>query len=83
VYLLKSTKDGGYYVGYSSDLKNRFLQHQLGKVESTKPRRPLRLVYYESYPSEELARKREVKLKHFGSAYVALLKRLNLYIKRD
>ena len=77
-YLLKSERDGGYYIGYSSDLKKRFIHHTEGKVDSTRYRRPLKLLYYEAYETEELARKREQNLKQFGSAYTALLKRLQL-----
>ncbi len=40
-------------------------------------RRTLKLVYYEAYLSKELAQERERQLKRFGSAYTALLKRLN------
>lgn len=76
IYLLKCN-DQKFYIGYSSNLKLRYKQHQEGKVESTKYRRPLQLVYYESYINENLAQKREEKLKMFGSAYTALLKRLN------
>jgi len=78
VYLLKSEKDNKFYIGYSSDLKLRFKQHIDGKVKSTKNRRPLKLVYYEAYDSERLAGTRETQLKKFGSAYMALLKRLDL-----
>ena len=78
VYLLRSKKDLGFYIGYSSNLKFRFTEHCNGLVESTKDRRPLELIYYESYGLESLAREREEKLKEFGSAYVGLLKRLKL-----
>ncbi len=78
VYLLLSEKDKGYYIGYSSDLSKRFKNHCEGKVESTMYRRPLQLVYYEAYSTEDLARERERKLKEFGSAYTGLLKRLHL-----
>ena len=78
VYLLQSQKDKEFYIGYTSNLKLRFRQHLDGKVESTKNRRPLGPVYYESYLSKELAEEREGQLKRFGSAYNALLKRLKL-----
>ncbi|MFA5359563.1 MAG: GIY-YIG nuclease family protein [Patescibacteria group bacterium] len=78
IYLLRSKKDNNFYIGYSSDLKKRFLQHNAGEVESTRNRRPLELLYYEAYTSKEMAENRERKLKDFGSAYNALLKRLNL-----
>ena len=46
-YVLLSEKDGKHYTGYTQDLKLRFQQHQNGEVESTKHRRPLKLIYYE------------------------------------
>jgi len=76
VYLLKSRLDNGFYIGYSSNLKIRFSQHSNGLVNATRHRRPLELVYYESYEQETLARQREIKLKQFGSSYTGLLKRL-------
>jgi putative endonuclease len=77
VYLLKSKKDSKYYVGYSSNLRSRYEEHQSGLVNSTKNRRPLELIYYESYNKEYLARKREENLKKFGSAYGGLIKRIS------
>ncbi len=41
VYVLKSEKDGNFYVGYTADLKNRLKCHIEGKVHSTKNRLPL------------------------------------------
>jgi putative endonuclease len=78
VYLLQSKRDEGFYIGYSSDLRNRFKEHVAGLVQSTRYRRPLELVYYEAYRSKHAAEERERKLKEFGSAYTGLLKRLGL-----
>ena len=78
VYVLQSKKDEKFYIGYTSDLKNRFNQHCEGSVQSTKNRRPLHLIYYEAYTNEAAARNREANLKKFGSAYTALTKRLQL-----
>lgn len=78
VYLLKSEKDGGFYVGYSQSVKRRLMEHEDGLVDSTKNRRPIKLVYLEGYNNKEKAREREMKLKEFGSAYQALIKRLGL-----
>jgi hypothetical protein len=47
VYVLKSEIDDLWYTGYTADLKNRLLLHNEGKVESTKNRRPLKLIYFE------------------------------------
>lgn len=63
VYILQSIKDGNFYIGYSVDLKARFIEHKKGKVFSTKNRRPMILIYYEAYRSEKDARIREKFLK--------------------
>jgi len=63
VYILQSIKDGNFYVGYSADLKTRFIEHKKGKVSSTKNRRPIILIYYEAYRSGKDARIREKFLK--------------------
>ncbi len=47
-YVLLSEKDNMNYVGYTKNLKLRFEQHQKGMVESTKNRRPLKLIYFEA-----------------------------------
>ncbi len=63
VYILFSEKDKKLYTGFSPDLKSRITAHQKGFVKATKHRRPLRLIYYESYFSELDARRREKYLK--------------------
>ena len=47
IYVLKSTQDNNFYVGYTENLKSRFEQHCNGQVISTKNRRPLKLIYSE------------------------------------
>ncbi len=59
VYVLKSGKDGNLYIGYTTDLRERFQDHQNGRVPSTKPRRPLELIFYEAYKSMADAKRRE------------------------
>ena len=63
VYILRSSKDKDLYFGFSKDLKRRFEEHNNGLVRSTSHRRPLELIYYEGYMSENDARKREKFLK--------------------
>ena len=46
-YILLSEKDNKFYYGYTKDLKLRIEQHNKGKVQSTRFRKPLRLIYYE------------------------------------
>ena len=63
VYVLRSLKDGGFYKGLTSDLDKRLRKHQAGGVPSTKNRRPLEMIYYESHGTRLEARKREKFLK--------------------
>jgi putative endonuclease len=63
VYILFSKKDLKLYTGFSSNLKNRFKEHQSGKVRSTKDRRPLELIHYEAFSDKRDAKAREVLLK--------------------
>ena len=78
-YVLYSKKDGNFYTGFTQDLKLRFDQHNQGRVESTKDRRPLDLVYYEACLSRDDATHREKYLKTYhGKAYIK--KRLKSYL---
>ena len=63
VYILLSSKDGNFYIGSTSDLKRRIIEHKQGKVKSTKNRLPVRLVCYEAYVHKEEATSREKYLK--------------------
>jgi putative endonuclease len=65
VYILKSMKDGNYYVGLSSDVNKRLLYHNAGKVRSTKHRLPFELLYKEAYATRTEARDREKYLKSY------------------
>ena len=76
VYVLKSLEDDELYIGSTNDLKRRVNEHNSGKVTSTAPRRPFKLLYYEAYTAEGDARSREKNLKLRGQARVHLLKRL-------
>jgi putative endonuclease len=59
VYILRSLKDGLFYIGYSDNLKQRVYDHNMGKNVSTKNRRPLELIFYEAFPNKFDALKRE------------------------
>jgi len=78
-YVLQSIKDFKFYTGFTKDLKLRFEKHEQGKVESTKDRRPLRLVYYEACISMEDAIKREKYLKTYHGKFY-LKNRLKSYL---
>lgn len=71
VYVLQSKKDRNFYVGYTKDLKVRLKLHKKGKVNSTKNRVPLKLVYYEACLNQNDALKREKYLKtNYGKRYI-------------
>ncbi|MEK9132347.1 MAG: GIY-YIG nuclease family protein, partial [Patescibacteria group bacterium] len=63
VYILHSSFDGKLYIGQTPDLRNRLKRHNSGYVPSTKNRRPLTLIYYESYINSQDAKQREIFLK--------------------
>jgi len=72
-------KDSDNYVGYTQNLKQRFEQHNNGQVDSTKNRRPLKLIYFEACLNKEDAIRREKYLKtHYGRMFIK--KRLKSYL---
>ncbi|MFA6588530.1 MAG: GIY-YIG nuclease family protein [Patescibacteria group bacterium] len=63
IYVLKSLKDLRFYIGSTGDIKSRLKSHKEGLVRSTKNRRPLKLVYTETFKTRSEAIKREKFLK--------------------
>lgn len=63
VYVLKSLKDGKWYIGYTSDLRKRFVEHSKNIRGWTKGRGPFEIIYYEASLDEKDARSRELYLK--------------------
>jgi putative endonuclease len=59
VYVLRSKKDKKFYIGLTNNLNRRLQQHNSGEVSSTKGRRPLELIFFESYIDRKEAAKRE------------------------
>ncbi|MEK9134811.1 MAG: GIY-YIG nuclease family protein [Patescibacteria group bacterium] len=79
VYILKSLKDGNFYTGYTSNLKNRINAHNSGKVKSTKHRKPFILIKSEEFGSRKEAMWREwqLKSKEIGSREKTELRKNN------
>ena len=75
VYVLKSKKSSHLYIGYTDDLKRRFIEHTRGGSLATKRDRPFALVYYEVYYSKKDAHNREKRLKSFKKGYRLLKER--------
>ena len=59
VYVLKSINHDFIYVGYSENVKERYEQHNSGKVTSTKHYLPYELIHYEAYRNMKDAKRRE------------------------
>ena len=63
VYMLLCA-DGTLYTGWTNHLRERVEAHNRGRgAKYTKPRRPVTLVYYESFPTKQEAMSREYALK--------------------
>lgn len=76
VYILKSRKSEKLYIGYTSDLRKRMIDHNSGGTRFTSRVNDWSLIYIEVFVSKQDAIKREKSLKHFGSAYSGLKRRL-------
>ena len=75
VYILRSLKDKGFYIGCTNNLERRLLEHERGYNDSTKLRRPFELVYREDYVQRAVAYAREKQIKKYkgGEAFHRLL----------
>ena len=79
VYVLRSLRDGNFYVGFTRNLNGRLQSHNRGLVRSTKNRVPLELVYWEGCLSQADATQREKYLKSaWGKRYIK--NRLHSYL---
>ncbi|MFC1497505.1 GIY-YIG nuclease family protein [Verrucomicrobiota bacterium] len=58
-YVLQSKKNGRLYKGSCEDLDVRLNRHNSGKIKSTKPYTPWKLIYYEKFKTRSEAFRRE------------------------
>ena len=79
VYILKSLKDDRHYIGYTSDIEKRLIEHNRGKSRSVKNREPFKLIYKEEIESkfEAVRRERQIKKYKGGEALKKLLSKSN------
>ena len=76
-YIIQSLKKSDYfYQGSTENMKRRLTEHNEGRVQSTRPYHPYKLVYCEVYVNEKAARLREQSVKKSGSICTPLLKRI-------
>ena len=70
-YVLYSSKFDKIYVGQTSDLSRRIVQHNLGKHRYTKRYVPWKILYTEKFKTRAEAMKREKELKsHQGRNFI-------------
>ena len=68
VYMLRC-RDGSLYTGWTNDLDKRVKTHQSGQGgRYTRSRLPVKLVYFETYPTKQEAMRREWELKRLSKA---------------
>ncbi len=79
VYVLQSLKDNQWYTGYTPDLRKRIKIHVDGLVESTRNRRPFKLIYFEGCLNQQDATRREKYLKS-GNGKIYIRNRLSNYL---
>lgn len=65
-YIVKCS-DGTFYIGWTNDLTRRMEAHNQGRgAKYTKARRPVTLIYYETFETKEEAMKREYAIKRLS-----------------
>ena len=82
-YILLSSKSHIFYFGSAKDLKIRLNLHNSGKVRSTKPHLPWKLVWYGAFSTEKEARDFELYLKTGSGKAFAYRRFLKVALKKD
>ena len=75
-YILKSLIKEWYYVGHTSDIKRRLIEHNSGNSSATKPYKPYKVVHEEQFLTKGEAFGREMQIKRYrhGEAFKKLVK---------
>jgi len=77
LYVLRNvSNDRDFYTGSTRNLKRRLAEHNAGQQKATQGRQ-WKVVYYEAYQSERVAREREHKIKKNGRMRTLLMDRIN------
>lgn len=65
-YILRCA-DGSLYTGWTNDLKRRLAAHNAGTASKyTKTRRPVKLIYHETFATKQEAMRREYAIKQLS-----------------
>ena len=76
VYLLQSRQDGTLYLGWTTDLQRRLVEHHQGRSTFTRRKSPWQLVGFETYASPDAAQARERVLKRNAHMCACFQKRM-------
>jgi putative endonuclease len=63
VYIIRSLKNGRYYVGSTNDLERRLVEHNAGKTKYTSKSMPWVMVFNQKFRTLSIARKAECWVK--------------------
>ncbi len=69
VYILKSLVDGTLYAGLTTDLRNRFIEHELKKSKYTSKKEDLILIFYSTFIGQDARQKATQFEKYLKSGY--------------
>jgi putative endonuclease len=69
IYILASRRNGSLYIGVTTDMDRRLIEHREGKVAHTRKYRIRRLVHLETYSWIDDAIIREKRLKAWKRAW--------------
>jgi tRNA/rRNA methyltransferase len=59
--------DGSYYVGHTDDVERRMTPHEIGAGSAyTATRLPIKLVWFEEFPTREEAKAAEAQIKNWS-----------------
>ena len=78
VYILVNESKTKTYVGSTENLNKRLEEHNAGKVKSSKPYRPYKILYWEEFDSLAEARRREAYYKNTSGR-----RRLSVILQRN
>lgn len=82
-YILLSSKSHIFYFGSTNNLKERFRLHNEGKVKSTAPHTPWKLIWYGGFSTEKEARDFELYLKSGSGKAFAYKRLIGVALKKD
>jgi len=82
-YILLSSKSHIFYFGSTNDLKKRLILHNSGKVKSTKPHMPWKIIWYCAFETEKQARDFELYLKTGSGKSFAYRRFVSVALAKD